>query len=135
MTISIKHDLPRDEYFIDPINSQDNERIVELKLAMDWYEKVFNAGRADNILEIGNVLGFYGFCEHECIDKFATIPDISPAGTVDNIDALEYDYTGRDVICVSDTNAPTTHWVNVLSNTGSVVDVSDGTAIVETDGD
>ena len=39
------------------------------------------------------------------------------------------------VICVSDTNAPTTHWVNVLSNTGSVVDVSDGTAIVETDGD
>jgi len=41
----------------------------------------------------------------------------------------------RDVICVSDTNAPTTHWVNVLSNTGSVVDVSDGTAIVETDGD
>ena len=41
----------------------------------------------------------------------------------------------RDVICVSDTNAPTTHWVNVLSNTGSVVDVSDGTVIVETDGD
>ena len=41
----------------------------------------------------------------------------------------------RDVICVSDTNAPTTHWVNVLSNTGSVVDVSDGTVVVETDGD
>lgn len=101
MTISIKHDLPREEYFIDPVNSQDNERIVELKLAMDWYEKVFNAGRADNILEIGNVLGFYGFSDHECIDKFAALPDISPAGTVDNVDALEYDYTGRDVICVS----------------------------------
>ena len=41
----------------------------------------------------------------------------------------------RDVICVSDTNTPTTHWVNVLSNTGSVVDVSDGTVVVETDGD
>ena len=41
----------------------------------------------------------------------------------------------RDVIIVSDTNTPTTNFVNVLSNTGSVVDVSDGTAIVETDGD
>jgi hypothetical protein len=41
----------------------------------------------------------------------------------------------RDVIIVSDTNVPTTSFVNVLSNTGSVVDVSDGTAIVETDGD
>ena len=41
----------------------------------------------------------------------------------------------RDIIYVKDTNSPTTHQVNVLSNTGSVVDVSDGTAIVETDGD
>ena len=41
----------------------------------------------------------------------------------------------RDVIIVSDTNAPTTSFVNVLSNTGTVVDVSDGTAIAETDGD
>ena len=41
----------------------------------------------------------------------------------------------RDVICVSDTNTPSTHWVNVLSNTGSAVDVSDGTVVVETDGD
>ena len=41
----------------------------------------------------------------------------------------------RDVIYVKDTNSPTTHQVNVLSNTGSVVDVSDGTVIVETDGD
>tara|TARA_R110002020_G_scaffold73546_3_gene188710 strand:- start:5677 stop:5940 length:264 start_codon:yes stop_codon:yes gene_type:complete len=41
----------------------------------------------------------------------------------------------RDVIIVSDTNVPTTSFVNVLSNTGSVVDVSDGTAIAETDGD
>ncbi len=41
----------------------------------------------------------------------------------------------RDVIIVVDTNTPTTNFVNVLSNTGTVVDVSDGTAIVETDGD
>ena len=41
----------------------------------------------------------------------------------------------RDLIIVCDTNTPTTNFVNVLSNTGTVVDVSDGTAIAETDGD
>ena len=41
----------------------------------------------------------------------------------------------RDLIYVHDTNTPTTNMVTVLSNTGSVVDVSDGTAIAETDGD
>ena len=41
----------------------------------------------------------------------------------------------RDVIIVADTNTPTTNFVSVLSNTGSVVDVSNGTAIVETDSD
>lgn len=41
----------------------------------------------------------------------------------------------RDLIIVCDTNVPSTNFVNVLSNTGSVVDVSNGTAVVETDGD
>lgn len=41
----------------------------------------------------------------------------------------------RDVIVVVDTATPTTHFVNVLSNTGTVVDCSDGTAIAETDTD
>ena len=41
----------------------------------------------------------------------------------------------RDVILVIDTATPTTNWVNVFSNDGTTVDVSDGTAIVETDGD
>ena len=41
----------------------------------------------------------------------------------------------RDVIIVADTNAPTTSFVTVLSNDGTTVDVSDGTAIAETDGD
>ena len=41
----------------------------------------------------------------------------------------------RVVIIVADTNTPTTSFVSVLSNTGSVVDVSDGTAIAETDSD
>jgi hypothetical protein len=41
----------------------------------------------------------------------------------------------RDLIIVRDTNVPTTHFCTVLSNTGSVVDVSDGTVVAETDGD
>ena len=41
----------------------------------------------------------------------------------------------RDVILVVDSNTPTASWVNVLSNASGVVDVSDGTVIVETDGD
>jgi hypothetical protein len=41
----------------------------------------------------------------------------------------------RDVIIVADTNAPTTSFVSVLSNASGVVDVSDGTAIAETDTD
>ena len=41
----------------------------------------------------------------------------------------------RDLIIVRDSNAPTTSFCTVLSNTGSVVDVSDGTAVVETDTD
>jgi hypothetical protein len=41
----------------------------------------------------------------------------------------------RDLIIVCDTNVPTTNFVSVLSNTGTVVDVSDGTAVAETDGD
>tara|TARA_R110000796_G_scaffold7819_1_gene26417 strand:- start:449 stop:712 length:264 start_codon:yes stop_codon:yes gene_type:complete len=41
----------------------------------------------------------------------------------------------RDVIIVAETSGPTTSFVNVLSNNGTAVDVSDGTAIVETDSD
>ena len=41
----------------------------------------------------------------------------------------------RDLIIVRDTNVPTSNFCTVLSNTGTVVDVSDGTAVAETDGD
>ena len=41
----------------------------------------------------------------------------------------------RDVIIVADTNTPTTNFVTVLSNTGTVVDVSDGQAITVADAD
>ncbi len=42
----------------------------------------------------------------------------------------------RDLMIVVDTNTPTTNFVTVLSCDGvSAVDVSDGTAVAETDGD
>jgi hypothetical protein len=42
----------------------------------------------------------------------------------------------RDLMIVVDTATPTTSFVSVLSNDGvSVVDVSDGTAVAETDSD
>ena len=41
----------------------------------------------------------------------------------------------RDLVIVMDTNTPTTHFCTVLSNTGSVVDVSDGTALSVADAD
>jgi len=41
----------------------------------------------------------------------------------------------RDLIIVMDTNVPTTNFCTVLSNTGTVVDVSNGTPVAETDGD
>ena len=41
----------------------------------------------------------------------------------------------RDIIFVVDSSTPTTNIVSVLSNASGVVDVSDGTAISETDSD
>jgi len=97
----INLNIQEEDYFFDPINSIDNERILELRLALDYYQELFEKGRKSNIVEVGNVLGFYGHIEHFCIDKFATIPDISPAGEVHNIDAIDYNYHGKDVISIS----------------------------------
>jgi len=49
-------------------------------------------------------------------------------------DAVNY-LNVRDVIICMDTSTPTTSFCLVLSNNGTTVDISDGTAIAETDGD
>ena len=72
----------------------------------------------------GNALWFYASA-----DAIATV---RAAGYFNNVSD---EVSIRDVIIVTDTNTPTTNLVNVLSNASGVVDVSDGTAIVETDGD
>lgn len=60
------------------------------------------------------------------------IATVNSSGYFNNASEL---LTVRDLIIVFDTNAPTTNFVTVLSNASGVVDVSDGTAVVETDGD
>ena len=65
----------------------------------------------------------------------------STTDTIDTVNTAGYFNSAanmlsiRDVIIVADTNTPTTNLCSVLSNTGTVVDISDGTAIAETDGD
>ena len=41
----------------------------------------------------------------------------------------------RDVILIVDSNTPTTNLASVLTNASGTVDISNGTAIVETDSD
>lgn len=60
------------------------------------------------------------------------IATVNSSGYFDNAsDLLQV----RDIIFVCDTNTPTTSICSVLSNASGVVDVSDGTAIAETDSD
>ena len=68
--------------------------------------------------------------------------DLSNSDTIATVNSAGY-FTGesinmlnvRDLVIVQDTNTPTTNFVTVLSNNGTTVDVSDGTAVAETDGD
>ena len=72
----------------------------------------------------GNALWFYASA-----DAIATV------NTAGYFNDVSDEVSIRDVIIVTDTATPTTNLVNVLSNASGVVDVSDGTAIVETDSD
>tara|TARA_R110002126_G_scaffold146907_1_gene292897 strand:- start:1609 stop:1884 length:276 start_codon:yes stop_codon:yes gene_type:complete len=72
----------------------------------------------------GNALWFYSSA-----DAIATV------NTAGYFNDVSDEVSIRDVIIVTDTATPTTNLVNVLSNASGVVDVSDGTAIVETDSD
>ena len=72
----------------------------------------------------GNALWFYASA-----DAIATV------NTAGYFNDVSDEVSIRDVIIVTDTATPTTNLVNVLSNASGVVDVSNGTAIVETDAD
>tara|TARA_R110000824_G_scaffold137819_2_gene302538 strand:- start:379 stop:654 length:276 start_codon:yes stop_codon:yes gene_type:complete len=72
----------------------------------------------------GNALWFYSSA-----DAIATV------NTAGYFNKVSNEVSIRDVIIVTDTATPTTNLVNVLTNASGVVDVSNGTAIVETDAD
>ncbi len=66
---------------------------------------------------------------------YSTVDAIAAVNTAGYFNKASDLLTIRDVIFVLDTATPTTTIVSVLSNAAGVVDVSDGTAISETDSD
>lgn len=66
---------------------------------------------------------------------YVTTDAIADVNTSGYFNSAADKLTARDMIIVFDTNAPTTNFVTVLSNDGTTVDVSDGTAVAETDTD
>tara|TARA_R100001594_G_scaffold38402_4_gene69558 strand:+ start:3115 stop:3378 length:264 start_codon:yes stop_codon:yes gene_type:complete len=67
--------------------------------------------------------------------RYTTTDAIATVNTANYFNDAANMLAVRDLIIVHDTNVPTTNFVTVLSNNGSAVDVSDGTAVAETDGD
>lgn len=66
---------------------------------------------------------------------YSTTDAIATVNTAGYFNSASDLLTVRDIIFVFDTSTPTTNIVSVLSNAAGVVDVSDGTAIAETDTD
>ena len=66
---------------------------------------------------------------YQTVDPIATVNSAAYFNDASNMLNI------RDLIIVQDTNVPTTSFVTVLSNASGVVDVSDGTVVVETDSD
>lgn len=61
------------------------------------------------------------------------IATVNTAGYIS--DATAQGMKVRDVVLVQDTNAPTTNWCTVIAITSGAADLSDGTAIAETNSD
>ena len=66
---------------------------------------------------------------------YSTTDTIATVNTAGYFNSAANMLSIRDVIIVADTNTPTTNLCSVLSNTGTVVDISDGTSISQTDSD
>ena len=101
-----KYNVQPDDYFIDPINSTDNENLIQLKLGIDWYKKAWDSGDRHNILQLGNVLGTYGYCERHSIDVAESIKDDSVeegyAGVTEYVsDIMAVDFSGKKVISIN----------------------------------
>ncbi len=83
---------------------------------------------ASGLIRLAGGSGF-NFWAYQTVDAIATV------NTAGSFNGAANMLNIRDVILVADSNAPTSSFVTVLTNTGTAVDVSDGTAIAETDSD
>lgn len=91
----IKREVTPYEYFDDPVNTTlINERCIEIPLGIRFLDRI----DINNIIEVGCVMPFYGYCEHLIVDQFEKD---HPAGEVLNVDAMTFDFTGRDILCLS----------------------------------
>ena len=102
----IKHDIKPAEYFIDSVKSTENENVIQLRIGIEWYKKLWNKGQRNNVIQIGPVLGTYGYCETQTIDmpeSQATLDKEYAAGSgeVDFVNVNEFDFTGKNVISLN----------------------------------
>jgi len=77
-------------------------------------------------LTTGNSFTLWHYSTTDNIATMNTAAYFNNASTLLNV---------RDIMFIVDSNTPTLHIVSVLSNASGVVDISDGTAVAETDSD
>ena len=99
----IKHDLAKHEYFVDPVQSTNNENLIQLRIGIEWYKNLWNKGKRNNVIQIGPVLGTYGYCENQTIDMTeskSTLPKeyATGSGEIDYVNVKEFDFNNKDVI-------------------------------------
>jgi hypothetical protein len=104
--MTVKHDIKPHEYFVDPVKSTENENVIQLRIGIEWYKNLWDNGKRNNIVQIGPVLGTYGYCETQTIDmpeSKATLEKEYAAGSgeVDFVNVSEFDFTGKSVISLN----------------------------------
>lgn len=87
--------VSNEELMDDPVNTTlINERAIEIPVGI----RFLNHYPMKTITELGSVMNFYGYQEHTVVDLFE---QSNPAGLVHNVDALDWDFTGRNVLSLS----------------------------------
>lgn len=101
--MNVKHDLKPSEYFVDPVRSTKNENLIQLRIGIDWYKNLWTKGRRSNVVQIGPVLGTYGYCENQTIDMVESKSTVAEeyavgSGEIDYVNLREFDFNNKDVI-------------------------------------
>ena len=104
--MTVKHDIKPHEYFVDPVKSTENENVIQLRIGIEWYKKLWDKGQRNNVIQIGPVLGTYGYCETQTIDMPESQETLDKeyaagSGEVDFVNVNEFDFTGKNVISLN----------------------------------